>query len=169
MLLQKPTKTEITIDYLKDNLTYDCLTGVFIWKQNRGKRYCKGKVAGTISKHGYVHINIDGFIYRAHRLAWFYVYECWPKELDHINRIRTDNRILNLRECNRSENMRNKVAKIGTKTGVKHVFLHGSNYRVQINVDGKSLQFGTYKDIDLAELIATEAREKYHGRFARNA
>jgi hypothetical protein len=49
---------------------------------------------------GYVQIKISGKLYHAHRLAWLYVYGYMPeKEIDHINRIRDDNRIANLREA----------------------------------------------------------------------
>ena len=42
----------------------------------------------------------------AHRLVWFYIHGKWPEmELDHINNNKRDNRIENLREVTRGENM----------------------------------------------------------------
>jgi hypothetical protein len=67
------------------------------------------KLLGTPNKLGYVYIMVRGRMYAAHRLAWLYVHGEFPKdEIDHINRIRGDNRICNLREATHKENCRNR-------------------------------------------------------------
>ena len=69
--------------------------------------------AGTTShgkRGGYRKITIDGKVYSAARLAWFYKTGRWPDpEIDHINRIRDDNRWENLREATRADNLANRA------------------------------------------------------------
>ncbi|WP_054442372.1 HNH endonuclease signature motif containing protein, partial [Enterobacter cloacae] len=84
---------------LKELLSYDEKTGVFTWIKKR-QNVVVGRVAGHIDRLGYERITISGKIYLSHRLAWLYVHGYLPeKEIDHINRIRNDNRIANLREA----------------------------------------------------------------------
>lgn len=95
-------------DSLKESLSYDELTGIFVWKKP-GKKRVVGNVAGTHNKKlGYVMICLDRKHYLAHRLAWLYVYGKHPTQrIDHINRIRNDNRICNLREVTCKQNLEN--------------------------------------------------------------
>jgi hypothetical protein len=99
----------LTQQRLKEVLNYDAESGVFTWAIDRpmAPKAPKGKVAGGNDGHGYWIICLDGVKYPAHRLAWFYVYGNLPKEVDHQNHIRTDNRLVNLRATDRSGNAKN--------------------------------------------------------------
>lgn len=93
---------------LLEVLDYCVESGVFVWKKSRGNR-ANGQKAGTAQSNGYWTIIVDRTPHLAHRLAWFYVHAAWPPEdIDHINGIRTDNRIENLRAVSRSQNMQNQ-------------------------------------------------------------
>ena len=93
---------------LKEVADYCRESGDFTRKiKARGRFGQVGRKLGATNKRGYVAICIDGKTYYAHRLAWFYVHNEWPDEIDHINRNKSDNRIRNLRVCTRSENMLN--------------------------------------------------------------
>lgn len=74
-----------------------------------GSRAKAGSVAGHSDRsRGYVDIRIDAKKYKAHRLAWLYVHGRWPEKLiDHINGVKTDNRLINLREASAAENAMN--------------------------------------------------------------
>lgn len=99
--------TELTQEHLKELLSYDPETGIFTNLTQRG-RVKKGAVAGSKYSNGYIYIEIDRKKYRAHRLAWLYVYGKFPKTfLDHINEIKDDNRIVNLRSATNLENKQN--------------------------------------------------------------
>lgn len=100
----------MTQEELHQLLEYNPETGEFFWKSCVSKRIKVGQKAGSICKiHGYELIGIKNKQYRAHRLAWLYVYGKWPNpEIDHINRVKTDNRIANLREADRSMNNLNR-------------------------------------------------------------
>jgi hypothetical protein len=90
-------------------LNYDSNSGLLTWRIDRGYKYKAGTIAGTLSNKGYIHIKIGGVRYTAHRLAWVIYYGSEPtNEIDHINRIRNDNRISNLRDVTKSENCRNR-------------------------------------------------------------
>jgi hypothetical protein len=91
--------------------------------------------------------------------------------VDHINMDRSDNRIENLRLATRSQNMMNMPAHADSKSGVKGVSWREDTkkWAVRVTIGGGVYKsFGCYDDLELAELVAQEAREKYHGEFARH-
>jgi len=142
---------ELTIGRLKQLLAYDPSTGVFGWKGRRkGKKH--DGTPGSTDKDGYLIITIDGRHYRAHRLAWFYVYGRFPnREIDHINRDRSDNRISNLRDVGRLKNIINSNVCVRNKTGVKgvHFFKKTGTWRAQIKIhNGKNASLGYYHSFD---------------------
>jgi hypothetical protein len=91
-------KGKLTHSRLLEVLDYNPETGEFTNKIDRGGLKA-GDIVGSDNGRGYLTIGIDGTSYRAHRLAYFYVNGVCPTELqiDHINHIRSDNRIDNLR------------------------------------------------------------------------
>ena len=89
-------------------VTYDPETGEFYARHNRGK-WVAGSRIGTTRKTGYRQLCLYGQIYLAHRVAWLYVHGQWPVAgLDHVNRVRGDNRICNLREATQAQNHENR-------------------------------------------------------------
>lgn len=118
----------------------------------------------------YVNVSINKIRYQAHRIIFLMHYGYLPKIIDHINGKPQDNRIENLRAATHSENLRNsKIAKNNT-SGLKNVFWYKQRQKwgVRIIINKKSKSFGLYDDIELADLVAHEARNKYFGYFARH-
>lgn len=112
---------------------YNPKTGELIWR--RARPHVKaGTVAGTLNK-GYIQIGFCGELFRAHRLIWLYHYGKWPtQEIDHMNGIKTDNRIENLRDVSHHVNTINR--KSFAKSGHLGVSLcPGNRWRARI-VDG---------------------------------
>tara|TARA_R110000803_G_scaffold48570_4_gene100987 strand:+ start:183 stop:677 length:495 start_codon:yes stop_codon:yes gene_type:complete len=109
---------------LKKYLNYDPETGVFAWKVPTSNRVSVGSIAGTShSPGGYVSIGLFGKLYKAHRLAMLYVHGESPKnDTDHINGIKNDNRINNLRAVTRTENLKNKALNKNNTSGTVGVF-----------------------------------------------
>jgi hypothetical protein len=110
----------LTQERLKEVLNYDAESGVFTWKITRTKAV-KDMVAGNIDSHGYWIIGVDGVRHSAHRLVWLYLYGFYPKEIDHQNHNRIDNRLINLRATDRSGNARNISIPSSNKSGVMGV------------------------------------------------
>ena len=70
-------------------------------------------------------ITVDGKRYRAHRLAWLYVYGAWPLgRLDHEDTDRQNNRIKNLRPASNAENLHNRGKQKNNTSGYKSVSWH---------------------------------------------
>lgn len=100
-------KHSIDIERLRAELDYDQETGKFTWKVRR-KKARPGMVAGKLNNRGYIAITFYGEYWLAHRLVWAHVHGFIPPcEIDHINRVRNDNRLRNLRLVSRSENQKN--------------------------------------------------------------
>ena len=103
------------IEYVKKYFIYN-EDGTFTRTDRRNS-------TGSLDKDGYLIIKIKGKQYKAHRLVFAYFNDRFPtKEIDHINRNRTDNRIENLREVDRIENVHNTTKKINLETGVYGVY-----------------------------------------------
>lgn len=137
----------LTQDELKSLLMYDPATGVFTWRVSRPTKIKPGDVAGNVNPKGYVSVGVKGKIYRAHRLAWLYVHGRWPhNEIDHINRIRNDNRIVNLREADRSVNTQNTNLHGRNTSGFRGVGWHKQHqaWRARISVNGKTKNLGYF-------------------------
>lgn len=101
---------ELTQEVLKSILSYDEATGIFRWKCRPSSRIVVGVVAGKVEGKGYIEICYRRERYKAHRLAWLYVHGINPpQEIDHINGVKTDNRIINLRSVSRRSNQQNRA------------------------------------------------------------
>lgn len=162
----------ITQSELKELLDYNPETGIFTWLCNRGMNKRKGKAAGSKFLTGYILIKINNIFYCAHRLAWLYVNGHDPKEfIDHINRIKDDNRLCNLREASRVENGYNRKLSINNKSGIKGITWcsHYKKWLARINVNGIRKFIGYFENINDAEISIIESRKKYHGEFEYHA
>lgn len=136
-------RDNLTQEVLKQHVSYDELTGVFTRLVGKGK----GKQAGSINKHRhYVYIRVGGYRYMAHRLAWLYHYGEFPTgEIDHINQIKQDNRIVNLRDVTKTENQKNRSVNKNSVSGITGVYFSNSRWYAQITINGKVTPLGSFK------------------------
>ena len=159
----------LTYRRLTEVLSYDPCTGVFLWKISPMGRIKIGQVAGAINGNGHRFIRIDKTNFMAHRLAWFYVNETWPDdELDHIDLVKDNNVISNLREATHIENCRNRKASPLTNTsGYKGVSLNHGRWHAQIKHKGKCYHLGYFDDPEVAHQAYIDASKVHHGEFGR--
>ena len=140
---------KIKQERLKEVLHYSPDTGIFTWRNDVSKNIKAGCIAGSVVGNGYVHIGVDGGDYQAHRLAFLYVHGYFPENnIDHCNRVKSDNRINNLREVSQVCNVRNTCNRTTNTSGVKGVCWYKKlkTWRAQITVNGEGKHCGYYKD-----------------------
>jgi hypothetical protein len=169
--MTKPNKFPFTAEELRELLDYNSETGIFTWKVQRGSRALVGKEAGCLDTvNGYRSVGIKGVLYSAHRLAWFYVYGIEPKEfLDHINGIKDDNRLSNLREATAVENQWNQGRRSSNTSGYKGVYWNREKqkFMARCQVNGKDNYLGLFPTAEAAHAAYVAFAKEHHGDFAR--
>lgn len=151
--MKKRKIKKLTYEELHRQLNYDHLTGVFRWKISNTIRVKIGDIAGCKNTQGYISIGIDELEYKAHRLAWFYTYGYMPENgLDHKDRIKHHNWILNLREVSQQCNIRNTGNFSHNTSGIKGVYWNKikNKWYARVAVDRKGKHLGYFKDFDEA-------------------
>ena len=154
----------MTADELRNLLTYDPATGHFTWKQRAAKCIQIGDTAGNTNKTGYVTIGLCKKVYKAHRLAWLYMHGSWPAGLiDHINGVKSDNRLFNLRvvdETGNSENVRRPNKR--NKSGFMGVIWFQNKWRANITINRKTKWLGDYATPEEAHAAYLGAKRLHH-------
>jgi len=168
---------EIEPGTLRDLLDYDPETGVLTWRhrpcgaKNFNARYA-GKEAGCLLPIGYRQLTIDNERFCAHRVAWAIHHGRWPEnQIDHINGVRNDNRISNLRDVSHQENHRNQAIPKSNKSGVIGVHWNKRlrKWRAQIKIGGQQKHLGCFNCVADAAAARAKADAEYgyhefHGR-----
>lgn len=151
--------TYVTVDELKAYLHYDPDTGVFTARKACGSRPA-GRVLGNTNQRGYVQITVKNRSYTAQRLAWLYVHGDWPAGvIDHVNRVRNDNRICNLRCISYSQNSLN-TEYTTSKTKTRGV-TYRPPWRAVIQVNGKRKNLGDFYTFEEAVAARKAAEKEY--------
>lgn len=165
--------------------SYDREAGGLVWsvrprslfKSNRAHSTWNSRFAGTIAGamtgNGYLCVTIDYKRHLAHRIIWALHNESTPDdmEIDHINGVRTDNRIENLRVATSCENKRNQRMRSANTSGYKGVSFHSptGKWVAQITVDKKAIHLGLFDTTEEAYVAYCAAAKSMHGEFARLA
>jgi hypothetical protein len=157
-----------TQEYLRQ--IFDYKDGNLYFKKKIGSRGYIGKKVGSLTSKGYLYTTINKKGYLIHRLIFMMFYGYIPNQIDHIDGNSLNNFIENLRPATREENCQNAKLSIANTSGTKGVYWQKSTnkWAISISLNKKRLYFGCFDDLELAELVAQEARDKYHGKFARH-
>ena len=155
----------LTIERLGEVLNYDKETGVFTWKVSPRNRTLPGDIAGRKNTNGYLIVTVDQQTVRLHRVAWALTHGRWPEaDIDHINGVRDDNRLDNLREATRGQNCQNTGRRTDNSSGVKGVHLRKDTgkYSASIMVDGKTSYLGSFDTLEEAKMAREQEEVKLH-------
>lgn len=156
----------VSIEKLSALLSYDPQTGHFTRRITTSSNAKTGDIAGTLHKLGYWIISIDGYDFKAHRLAWLYVTGEWPSgDIDHANGIRSDNRFCNLRIATHRQNMANAPRRVDSKHG-KGVKQIRNRWQARIGKNG-IIHLGTFNTKGEALAAYAGAARAIYGKFSR--
>ena len=135
----------ISSEILKKYLKFNSETGLFTWIYLNKIRK-NNNLAGTIIKQGYIRITLNKKAYFAHRLAWLYIHGEFPKgQIDHINGIRNDNRIDNLRIVTARQNNQNqKIHREGHLVGTSYDKTR-NKWIAKIEINNKNINLGRFE------------------------
>jgi hypothetical protein len=160
---------DLTQDKVKELFEYK--DGALFWKVSNNNFIQVGQKAGTsVNDSGYHIVGISGKTYRLHRIVFMYHHGYFPKNVDHIDGNRANNSIENLRPADDFQNSRNSRISKRNKSGVKGVCWanHVNKWLVQVRQGSSKKYLGLYDDLELAELVAIEARNKFHKEYANH-
>jgi hypothetical protein len=163
-------RIEVPIERLHELFSYDPATGIITNRKHRLKTFI-GKEAGWITPKGYRSINVGRRGIRAHRIAFAMTFGRWPSgEIDHINGVRGDNRICNLREATSAENCRNAKTRRDNSSGLKGVHKHplSGRWGARITVNKKTRNLGYFDTANEASEAYRNAADLHFGEFANH-
>ena len=171
--MPKPKK-HLSHETLLSLLHYDPLTGVFTWRVRRnsyGGAVAPGSVAGQIHPSGHRMIGIEGGLYQAHRLAWFYMNGVWPSaEIDHRDMVPGNNRFDNLREATKTLQRANQRVRQDSQSGIKGIRpTKCGRWQARISANGITVHIGTFDTSEQAHAAYVEKAVELFGEFARAA
>lgn len=167
-------REDLTQDILESVLSYNKDSGDFVWKKSVSQSCRKGSKAGTVSDGkgtNYITISISRNFFYAHRLAWLYVTGEWPEnQIDHINGNGMDNRWVNLRLANFTENACNVGLRKNNTSGYKNVTWDKTcnKWLVQIQKDYVVRYAGWFDNLQDAVQISKVKRQEIHKEYARH-
>lgn len=146
-------------------MVYDPDTGIFTWRHTL-RRICRqGDVVGSKKGGGYLEVEYQGNRISLHRLAWLYVTGHWPRGvIDHINGVKSDNRICNLRDVDPSINAQNqRRARVSNQSG--RIGAHArktGGFESRIKVGADSIYIGKFDTAEEAHEAYTLAKRALH-------
>lgn len=152
----------LTQKRLMEVMSYDSLNGLFTWVKPSSNRVKVNDLAGCVCPDGYIKINVDGKPYKAHRLAWLYITGEMPThEIDHVDGVRSNNQLVNLRQATSKQNKENTGLKRTNNSGYKGV--HWDKARQKwlafVTHNRKFHNLGRFNDLNEAVIVSKQARD----------
>jgi hypothetical protein len=151
-------------------LTQEYLQELFEYKDGHLIRKNGKSAVIPMGKKRYERVSINGKAYSLHRIIFLLHHGYLPKVIDHIDNNRENNLIENLREVTQQQNCVNRKHHSSSKSPYKNVYWHkaANKWAVAMSINHKRNYFGVFEDLELADLVATEARNLHQGQFARH-
>lgn len=158
----------LTQERVRELLRYEPETGNLIWRVTKSAKAVAGSLAGSVNAKGHVNLQVDGKMYAAHQVVYLMHHGHIPDEIDHGNRVKTDNRIENLRSATSSQNKGNIGLLRTNQSGYRGVSLNSRSgkWHAQIKIGGKQTYLGRFDTPEQAALRYNEAARQHFGEFA---
>lgn len=168
--------TVIPVRYLRECFEHDAASGTLKWRVDRPRSHFvrpageasyrnrfAGKVAGRIGTNQYriVTLSYGGRPRKlqVHRVLWALHHGAWPTQvIDHINRVKLDNKIENLRDVSQLVNSRNRADRPGAASGEPNVRRRGNRFYAYIGGGGKQIYLGSFSTTTEARAAVAAAR-----------
>ena len=154
---------QLTLQELNNRYIADFEIGTLRWRISNSNRVKTGDIAGYLSKSdGYIKITFNKKKYQLSRCLWYMYTGSWPiGEIDHIDGVRTNNSISNLRDVTLERNRANRTVSLGEfPLGVSKAKGKRNPYRARITVGGKEISLGAFQTIEEASSAYRKARFK---------
>lgn len=158
------TVNNLTQDLLRELFSYDPETG-YLYRRHATKGYDANRKIARKNDSGYLITTINGKTYRVHHLVWMMHYGYEVDEIDHINRVKDDNRIENLRQCEHYKNCGNNSPRVHKYKGITFC-KQTQKWRAQIGINYRNVPLGRYSTQEEAALAYNKAALEYFGEFA---
>ncbi len=179
------TKTLPDAATIRKLLDYDPETGVLTWRPRAEEEFTDGKrskawiagvwnrkhagrAAGTSDHTGRSRVKLGGILYCANRVVWVHVHGCEPVgDIDHKNGDAGDDRICNLRDCNRAQNIQNGKRRSSNTSGYKGVHWHKimRKWRAEIRFGEKRRILGWFDTPEQAHEAYCGVAKEFYGEF----
>lgn len=163
--------SKLSVERIHELFLVDVDSGTFLRKESRGPSK-KGSVAGCLAGAGYRYLMVDKKLYLEHRLVWFVAHGRWPEScIDHVNGVRHDNRIQNLREATVAENLKNTSKPKTNTSGFKGVSFEkaAGKWSAKARVDGSHHHLGYFHSAEEASTAYQRFARVAHGQFFKEA
>lgn len=158
-----PAKPLPSRTYLRECFDYDLMSGIVTWRERPidhfdsyrtyaiwNSRFVHSTV-GSKQKDNYLHAKINKSQYKLHRLIWVWWYGTEPLIIDHIDRNRINNRIINLRSVTPLQNTHNSKIRSTNTSGYKGVTAHGHKWRATTYYNGEKIGLGSHDTPEKAD------------------
>ena len=157
----------LTKSRLCELFNYDPMVGNLMRRVSKANQP-SGSLAGSVNARGHINVQVDGRLYAAHRVVFLMVHGWLPKEIDHINRDKTDNRIANLRPATSSQNKGNIGLLASNRSGYRGVSFNqrSQKWHAQIKINGKQTYLGRFDLPQDAAIVYNKAAITHFGQFA---
>jgi hypothetical protein len=169
----------LTQHEVKNRVTYDSLTGIFIWKpipvthwsHSGWNNRCANKEAGCRTRSGYQVLALNNVLYFAHRVAWLYETGAWPSGvIDHIDGDPANNKFSNLRDSTQQQNTCNAKISSNNTSGVTGVRQSSKGkWLASIMVNRETIWLGSFDDKQKAVEARAAAETFYFGEYHRRS
>lgn len=153
------------------HLLFEYRDGILFWKERpRCSRKTNGDFeAGTVTTGGYKKITVRKKKYYVHQIVFLMMRGYIHALIDHIDGNTSNNKVENLRASDKSKNACNSKLPSHNTSGTKGVswLKRECKWVARVQINKKVIHLGTFADLELASLVADEARRLYHGDHAK--